>query len=167
MRSFFGLVSQEIVLFDGSIIENIKYNSRQTNKNIERYIKLACVDEIIDELPNGLDTQIGENGVKLSGGQRQRIAIARALTQKNSVILFDEPTSNLDLKNESKLFENLSKLKNITLIVIAHRLSTIKNFDEIFYMEAGKILEKGSHKNLIAKKGFYYQLYKKQIKKNA
>ena len=167
LRSFFGLVSQEIVLFDGSIIENIKYNSKQTNKNIERYIKLACVDEIIDELPNGLDTQIGENGVKLSGGQRQRIAIARALTQKNSVILFDEPTSNLDLKNESKLFENLSKLKNITLIVIAHRLSTIKNFDEIFYMEAGKILEKGSHKNLIAKKGSYYNLYKKQIKKNA
>ena len=89
------------------------------------------------------------------------------MAQKNSVILFDEPTSNLDLKNESILFENLSELKNITLIVIAHRLSTIKNFDEIFYMEAGKILEKGSHKNLIAKKGSYYNLYKKQIKKNA
>ena len=165
MRSFFGLVSQEIVLFDGSIIENIKYNSRQTNKNIERYIKLACVDEIIDELPNGLDTQIGENGVKLSGGQRQRIAIARALAQKNSVILFDEPTSNLDLKNESILFENLSELKNITLIVIAHRLSTIKNFDEIFYMEAGKILEKGSHKNLIAKKALITIYIKNKLRK--
>ena len=167
LRSFFSLVSQEVVLFDGSIIENIKYNSNLSNKNIDKYIQIACVDEIIDELPNGLDTQIGENGVKLSGGQRQRIAIARALAQENSVILFDEPTSNLDLKNESKLFENLSELKNISLIVVAHRLSTIKNFDEIFYMEAGKVLEKGSHKGLIAKKGFYYQLYKKQIKKNA
>ena len=84
-----------------------------------------------------------------------------------SIILLDEPTSNLDLKTESQLFENLNGIKNITLVVVAHRLSTIKNFDEILFFEAGKLTESGSHKNLMAKKGFYYQLYQKQLKKNA
>ena len=104
---------------------------------------------------------------EFSGGQTQRIAIARALAQQSKIILLDEPTSNLDLKTESKLFDNLGNLKNITLIVVAHRLSTIKNFDEIFYLDSGKLIEKGSHKSLIAKKGSYFQLYQKQIKKNA
>ena len=167
LRSFFSLVSQDTVLFDGSISENIKYNSKLSIGSIDKFVKLACADEIIDKLPNGLNSQIGENGIKLSGGQRQRIAIARALAQQNKIILLDEPTSNLDLKTESKLFDNLGNLKNITLIVVAHRLSTIKNFDEIFYLDSGKLIEKGSHKNLIAKKGSYFQLYQKQLKKNA
>ena len=167
LRSYFSLVSQDTVLFDGSISENIKYNSQLSNKSIEKFAELACVDEIIEKLPQGLNSQIGENGVKLSGGQRQRIAIARALAQQKSIILLDEPTSNLDLRTESKLFDNLHNIKNITLVVVAHRLSTIKHFDEILYLESGKLLEQGSHKSLMAKKGFYYQLYQKQLKKNA
>ena len=167
LRSFFSLVSQDTVLFDGSISENIKYNSKLSIGSIDKFVKLACADEIIDKLPNGLNSQIGENGIKLSGGQRQRIAIARALAQQSKIILLDEPTSNLDLKTESKLFDNLGNLKNITLIVVAHRLSTIKNFDEIFYLDSGKLIEKGSHKRLITKKGSYFQLYQKQLKKNA
>ena len=167
LRSYFSLVSQDTVLFDGSILENIKYNSKLSNKSIEKFAELACVDEVIEKLPQGLNTQIGENGIKLSGGQRQRIAIARALAQQKPIILLDEPTSNLDLRTEAKLFDNLYGIKNISLVVVAHRLSTIKNFDEILYLESGKLLERGSHKNLMKKKGSYYQLYQKQLRKNA
>jgi subfamily B ATP-binding cassette protein MsbA len=167
LRKLFSLVTQDTVLFDGSIYENIKYNSNSSKKIIENSIKLSCVKDFVSDLPEKLETNIGENGVKLSGGQRQRIAIARALAQQNQVILFDEPTSNLDLKTEAALFQNLSNLKNITLIVIAHRLSTIKDFDEIYFIEDGKLIEKGNHKSLMSKRKKYYHLYQNQIKKNA
>ena len=165
LRNIFSLVSQDTVLFDGTIQENIAYNSNVSKVNIQKISKLSCLDDFINSLPNKLNTQIGENGIKLSGGQRQRISFARALAQNNPVMLLDEPTSNLDLKTESSLFSNLYKIKNITLIVVAHRLSTIKNFDEIFFLEKGKILEKGSHEYLMKIKGKYYQLYQKQLKR--
>jgi subfamily B ATP-binding cassette protein MsbA len=167
LRDKFSLVSQDTVLFDGSIYENIKYNSKSSSKDILNAVRLACVDEFTDNLQEKLDTNIGENGIKLSGGQRQRIAIARAIAQKKEVILLDEPTSNLDLKTESELFKNLSQIQNITLIVVAHRLSTIKDFNEIYFLENGKVLEKGAHKSLISKKGHYFHLYQKQLRKNA
>ncbi len=167
LRSKFSLVTQDTVLFDGSIYENIKYNSKSSSKDILNAVKLACVDEFTKVLPKKLNTNIGENGIKLSGGQRQRIAIARAIAQKKEVILLDEPSSNLDLKIESELFNNLSKIQNITLIVVAHRLSTIKNFDEIYYLKDGTVLEKGNHKSLVSKKGDYFQLYQRQMQKNA
>ncbi len=167
LRGQFSLVSQDTVLFDGTIYENVKYNSNSSNKDILDAIKIACITEFTDSLPKKLNTNIGENGVKLSGGQRQRIAIARAIVQKKAVMLLDEPTSNLDLETESKLFRNLSKISNVTLIVVAHRLSTIKDFNEIYFLEKGKIIEKGSHKLLMSKKNNYYSLFKKQLQKNA
>ena len=167
LRNKFSLVSQDTVLFNGSIYENIKYNSKSSNKDILKAVKFACVDEFSENLPEKMDTNIGENGIKLSGGQRQRIAIARAIAQKKEVILLDEPTSNLDLKTESELFKNLSQIQNMTLIVVAHRLSTIKDFNEIYFLESGKVLEKGTHKSLISKKSHYFHLYQKQLKKNA
>lgn len=165
LRSFFSLVSQDTVLFDGSIEENIAYNSKVNKITIQKISKTSCLDEFINTLPSKLKTKIGENGIKLSGGQRQRISFARALAQNNPVMLLDEPTSNLDLKTESQLFSNIYKIKNITLIVVAHRLSTIKNFDEIYFLEKGKIIEKGSHEYLMKIKGKYFQLYQKQLKK--
>ena len=167
LRNIFSLVSQDTVLFDGTISENIKYNSGHNQSNINHFANIACVNDFANNLPLKLDTKIGENGIKLSGGQRQRISIARALAQKSPVVLLDEPTSNLDLKTESKLFNNLYHLPKITMIVVAHRLSTIKNFDEIYYLENGEVVEKGTHKTLMAKKKNYYNLYKRQIKKNA
>ena len=167
LRNIFSLVSQDTVLFDGTISENIKYNSGHNQSNINHFANIACVNDFANNLPLKLDTKIGENGIKLSGGQRQRISIARALAQKSPVVLLDEPTSNLDLKTESKLFNNLYHLPKITMIVVAHRLSTIKNFDEIYYLENGAVVEKGTHKTLMAKKKHYYNLYQRQIKKNA
>ncbi len=167
LRNKFSLVTQDTVLFDGSIYENIKYNSKSSEADILNAVKIACVKDFTDSLPNKLNTNIGENGIKLSGGQRQRIAIARAIAQKREVILLDEPTSNLDLKTESELFKNLSKIKDMTLIVVAHRLSTIKDFNEIYFIGEGKVIEKGSHKSLMSKKGNYFRLYQKQLQKNA
>ena len=167
LRSILSYVSQDTVLFDGTIFENIQYNSISSKNNIYKFAELACLNEFINELPEKFDTKIGENGIKLSGGQRQRIAIARALARKKSLVLLDEPSSNLDLKTEDQLFKNLNSLKPITLVVVAHRLSTIKNFDEIYYMEKGEILEKGNHKSLMLRKGQYYKLFQKQNKKNA
>ena len=164
LRDFFSLVSQETVLFDGTIEENIRYNSKVSSQKIIEMARLACVSEFSDKLKDKLKTKIGENGMKLSGGQRQRLAIARSLVQETNVLLLDEPSSNLDLKTEAKIFENINQIKNKTLIVVAHRLSTIQEFNKIIFVSNGTIKEVGTHEQLMKQKGQYFKLFEKQKK---
>jgi len=166
IRNQITFVPQETLLFDGSIKENIRYNSKISDSEIKRIIRLCVLEDFIYSLPEKINTKIGEGGVKISGGQRQRIGIARALAKKNNFLFLDEPTSNLDLKTESSIFNNLNSIKNLTIVVVAHRLDTIKNFDKIYLFEKGKIIEKGVHKELIKRKKSYYNLYMSQNKNN-
>lgn len=165
-RKFLGVVLQDDFLFEGTIRENILFSRpNATEEQLQNAVKTAHVNEFTDRFKNGLETLVGERGVKLSGGQRQRLAIARAILADPKIIILDEATSNLDTESEALIQESLSKLvKNRTTIVIAHRLSTIKKADQILVIEAGKILEKGTHDELITLGGRYYDLYTYQAK---
>ena len=165
LRSQFAYVSQQVVLFNDTVANNIAYGMPNASRDeIIDAAKNAHVMEFIDNMPEGLDTMIGENGAMLSGGQRQRIAIARALLCNAPFLILDEATSALDTESERHIQEALQVLqKNRTCIVIAHRLSTIENADKIIVMEQGKIIEQGTHQTLIAKEGAYSQLHNVQF----
>ena len=174
-RSLFGYVQQDPVLFNKSIKDNIIFGRekiiKKLNLNIDNLLKEACdishSSEFINKLAGGLNYKVGIQGNKLSGGQKQRIAIARAVLLKPKIIILDEATSALDYKNElevQKALDNL-KLKNITTFVISHRLNTIINSDKIYCMKEGKIVEKGNHKELFNKNGFYKKLIQDQVDK--
>ncbi len=133
-------------------------------KEIREACKLACIDEYIMTLPNKYETIVGENGVILSGGQKQRLAIARALLMKTEIILFDEATSALDNETQSKIQEAINNLKGeYTILIIAHRLSTIIDSDKIFVVDDGKIIDSGSHKELLKNCKYYKNLYNKEL----
>lgn len=166
LRRQFALVSQNVTLFNDTIAANICYGAYQpvTPERLREVAEQAYVTEFTDNLPKGLDTMVGENGVMLSGGQRQRIAIARALLRDAPILILDEATSALDTESERHIQTALSRLQqNRTSIVIAHRLSTIEKADEILVLEDGKVVERGSHKQLLAKQGAYYQLHSLQF----
>ena len=165
-RKNLGVVLQDEFLFEGTIRENILFpRPNASEAELQNAVKAAYVNEFTDRFDDGLDTLIGERGVKLSGGQRQRLAIARAILADPRIIILDEATSSLDTESESLIQQSLSELiKDRTTIVIAHRLSTIKQADQILVIEAGKIAERGTHDELIATKGRYYDLYTYQSK---
>jgi ABC-type multidrug transport system fused ATPase/permease subunit len=165
-RSQLGVVLQDDFLFEGTIRENILFpRSKATEEDLQRAVKAAYVDEFTSRFELGLDTVIGERGVKLSGGQRQRIAIARAILANPRVLILDEATSNLDTESESYIQESLKSLMHgRTTFVIAHRLSTIRQADQILVVENGQIAERGKHEELIAKNGRYFQLYTYQAR---
>ena len=160
-RSNLGVVLQDDFLFEGTIKENILFaRPNATEKQLLYAVEGAYVNEFTDRFEKGLETIIGERGVKLSGGQRQRISIARALLAAPKIIILDEATSNLDTESESYIQKSLSGLmNNRTTFVIAHRLSTIQQADQILVIEEGNIVERGKHQELLAKKGRYYDLY--------
>ncbi len=165
-RSKLGVVLQDDFLFEGTIRENIFFsNPSAKEEKLNQAVAAAHVKEFIDRFEDGLDTLIGERGVKLSGGQRQRIAIARALLADPKILILDEATSNLDTESELYIQESLQHLmKGRTTIVIAHRLSTIRKADQILVLEQGEIKEKGTHEELIGHEGRYYQLYTYQAR---
>lgn len=167
LRNNIGIVQQDVFLFNGSIYDNILYGKpNASKKEVIKASKKANIYDYIMSLPNGFDSEVGERGVKLSGGQKQRIAIARVFLKNPSILILDEATSALDNTTELMIQESLNDLKiGRTTIVVAHRLSTIKNADEILVLDQGKIIEKGTHSQLIKKrKGLYYRLYKDQFK---
>ncbi len=165
-RSQLGVVLQDDFLFEGTIKENILFpRPFATEQELLQAVKAAHVDEFTNRFEEGLDTLIGERGVKLSGGQRQRIAIARAILADPRILVLDEATSNLDTESEALIQSSLKELmKGRTTFVIAHRLSTIRQADQILVIEQGKIVERGRHEELIEKQGRYYQLYTYQAR---
>jgi ATP-binding cassette, subfamily B, bacterial len=164
LREAIAYVPQEPLLFHRSLFENISYgNEIATKEDVVAAAKLAHADEFITQLTKGYQTLVGERGIKLSGGQRQRIAIARAILKKSPILLLDEATSSLDSESEKYIQEGLWELmKNKTALVIAHRLSTIKHLDRIIVLSQGKIVQDGTHNELIKQKGLYAKLWSHQ-----
>lgn len=165
LRRQFAYVSQQVVLFNDSLANNIAYGKPEaTREEIIAAAKDAHVWEFAQSMPNGLDSNIGENGASLSGGQRQRVAIARAILCDAPFLILDEATSALDTESERHIQEALQKLQqNRTCVVIAHRLSTIENADNIVVMDKGKVVEQGTHQTLLEKQGIYAQLHQLQF----
>ena len=162
-----GIVTQQTILFNDTIKNNIVYGkSNPTEEEILDSIKIANLTEFIKKLPNGLDTIVGENGVKLSGGEKQRISIARAILKNPEILILDEATASLDSESERKVHKAIDNIiKDRTVIIIAHRLSTIKNSNKIIVIDDGKIIEEGTHQELIQLEGKYKQLFDNELNK--
>ena len=165
-RAQLGVVLQDNFMFDGTVAENIRFSRpNATMDDVKAVSRIAHCDEFVEKFPNKYETVIGERGVKLSGGQRQRVAIARAILADPRVLILDEATSSLDSESEALIQDGLHALRRgRTTFVIAHRLSTIRSADQILVLEAGEIVERGSHDELLAANGRYRQLYDKQYK---
>lgn len=166
LRSLISVVSQNTILFNDTVFNNVKFAKPEANEDeIIDACKKSNAHEFIESLPNGYQTKVGEDGTLLSGGQKQRIAIARALLKNSPYLILDEATSALDSESETLIQQAIENLKEgKTTIVIAHRLSTVESADKILVLEKGKVLEEGSHQELISSKGLYFDLYKNQFK---
>ena len=168
LRKNISLVTQDVTLFDDTIKNNIAYADLNASEDeIKKVAKLSFADDFIQKLPNKYDALIGENGLRLSGGEKQRISIARAMLKKSKIILLDEATSSLDAETENKIQQALSILiKDRTAVVIAHRLSTILSSDSIYVINNGKVIENGTHSELLSNSEIYKSFYQKQIRKD-
>ena len=161
LRDLYGIVTQNVILFNDTIKNNIIHGNKNASENdINKAVKSANIQDLVEKLDNGLNTYIGENGVKLSGGEKQRLSIARALIKNPDILILDEATASLDSESEKMVHSAIDNIiKNRTVIIIAHRLSTIINADKILVMNDGKIVESGSHNELLKNNGYYKKLY--------
>jgi ATP-binding cassette subfamily B protein len=166
LRSQTGVVLQETFLFAGTIMQNVLYSKPDASEeDVIKACKVANAHDFIMKFPDGYDTKIGQYGQTLSGGEKQRIAIARAIIHNPRILILDEATSSLDTETELSIQEALKRLvKNRTTFAIAHRLSTLKNADRLLVLDHGKLVELGTHNELIEKKGIYYNLVVAQLK---
>ena len=168
LREKISIVNQDIMLFNDTILNNLTYGKlkNKSQTEVDHAIKLARIDQFSDEFPDGLNTYVGERGAMLSGGQKQRIAIGRAILKNAPLLILDEATSSLDTKSEYQIQESLKELmKNKTTLVVAHRLSTIEGADQIIVLDNGKIVEKGTHDELIINASHYANLHRLQFNK--
>lgn len=167
LRNQIGFVTQDTQLFAGTIKENLLFvNPNASEEDIELALKKSSTKNLLERAEKGIETVIGEGGLKLSGGEKQRIAIARALLRKPNLLIFDEATSALDSITEEEItstIKEISQQKEQITVLIAHRLSTIMHADRIYVLERGQVIETGSHENLIAEKGLYYAMWRQQI----
>lgn len=164
LRQQLGIVTQEVILFHDTVANNIAYGEKPEQKRLEEAAEAANAIDFIEALPNGFDTVIGERGIRFSGGQRQRIAIARAIYKNPPILIFDEATSALDSESEMLVQQAVARLmENRTAIVIAHRLSTVLHADQIVVVDGGRVVEIGSHTDLLSRAGRYSQLYELQF----
>jgi ATP-binding cassette subfamily B protein len=168
LRSHIGLVQQDVFLFSGTLRENVAYGKlNATDEEIWRVIRLARLEKTVLNMPNGLDTVVGERGVKLSGGQKQRLSIARMFLKDPSILILDEATSALDTETEAAIQQSLEQLaKGRTTLIIAHRLATIKNADRIVVVTEKGVTEQGTHEELLKRDGVYSRLYESQFTMN-
>ncbi|MBT3671852.1 MAG: ABC transporter ATP-binding protein/permease [Porticoccaceae bacterium] len=169
LRNAIGIVPQDTVLFNQSIFENIRYgNPQAADEEVLQAIRLAHLDGFIAQLPQGSDTLVGERGLKLSGGEKQRVAIARTILKRPPILVFDEATSSLDSKSERSILSALQEIsQGHTSMVIAHRLSTVIDSDRIVVLDRGSMVEQGSHRQLLARKGHYFELWTAQLRNHS
>ena len=167
LSSLIGMVTQETYLFHDTIRTNLLYSRLDASQaDLEAACRAANIHDFISELPDGYDTVVGERGYRLSGGEKQRLALARVILKDPRILVLDEATSSLDSESEALIQEALKRvMAGRTSIVIAHRLSTILAADQILVIDRGRVLERGTHAELLAQKGLYAQLYKTQFRK--
>ena len=164
LRSQIGMATQDVLLFSDTIDGNIAYgDSDMSEEDVKHYAKLAAANEFVEKMPDGYETIVGERGVGLSGGQKQRLSLARALAIKPAILILDDTTSAVDMETEKYIQDSLRNLDfPCTKIIIAQRISSTKDADMIIILDDGKITEMGTHDELIAKKGYYYEVFKLQ-----
>ena len=164
MRQASGIVMQDNFIFSDTVRRNILLGEPEDNARLARAVEMACLTDYVEKQPLGLETKVGSEGISVSGGEKQRMMIARAIYKDPQYLMLDEATSSLDAENERRITENLDRhFRGRTRIVIAHRLSTVKNADQIVVLRKGRVVERGTHAELVAQRGYYYELIQNQL----